>query len=224
VELVGPGADGIFFVAGDTVEVAQFWGPAVALGGWFVDEGADLGGGGGEAAEFVALLERVFCEFFLGDVGDHHEESGGFPLGGIDAPDFPVDELRSLCGLEVADGPSLEVVRGAGGEGFWGEGEDLLGEFGGGGVGEKVGEGASFEMFEGSVEDGGAGVVGAKDEEVGIDEHDADGRVLKADSGLFGAESAALGGAVGVGEVGESDGEEGGCTVGFAEDFSVDAG
>ncbi len=196
----------------------------MALGGGFVDEGADLGGCGGESAEFVALLERVFGEFFLGDVGDHHEESGGFSLGGVDAPDFPIDELSSLGGLEIADGPSLEVVRGAGGEGFWGEGKDLLGEIGGGGVGEEVGEGASFEMVEGSAEDGSAGVVGAKDEEVGIDKHDADGGVLEADAGLFGAESAAFGGAVGVGEVGEGDGEQGWGTVGFAENFSVDSG
>ena len=161
MELVGPRADGIFFVIWDAVEVSEFWGPSVALRGGFVDEGADLGGNGGESPEFVALLEGVFGEFFLGDVRDHHEEACGFSVGGIDASDFPVDELGSLCGLEVADGPSLEVVWGTGVEGFWGEGEDLLREFGDGGMGEEVGEGASFEVVEWGAEDGSAGVVGA---------------------------------------------------------------
>ena len=113
---------------------------------------------------------------------------------------------------------------GAGGEGFGREGEDLLGEFGGGGVGEELGEGASLEMIEGSAEDGGTGVVCAQDEEVGIDEHDADGGVLEADTGLFCAEAAAFGGAVSVGEVGEGYGEEGWGAVGFAEDFTIDTG
>ena len=68
MQLVGPGADRIFFVSWDAVQVAEFWGPAVPLSGGFVDEGADLGGGSSEAAEFVALLEGVFGESLLGDV------------------------------------------------------------------------------------------------------------------------------------------------------------
>ena len=224
VEEVGPRADGIFLFAWDTVEIAKFWGPAMALGCGFVDEGAHLCGSGGEASEFVALLESVFGEFFLGDIGDHHEEAGGFSIGGVDASDFPIDELGALGGLEIADCPSLEVVRGACGEGFWGKGEDLLGEFCGGWAVEELAEVASFEVVWRGAEDIGAGVIGSEDEQVGIDEHDADRGVLEADAGLFGAEAAPFGGPVGVGEVGEGDGEEGGQAGFIAEDFSVDAG